>query len=132
MTLNQYQEQAAKTAIYPNRTIAIDRIQVNEKERYYVGSHLAIYLGLQYPILGLANEAGEAAGVLKKIARDDNYVVTDDKKAKLTKELGDVLWYLSESCTVLGVTLEDLARANLEKLADRQERGVLTGSGDNR
>ncbi len=45
---------------------------------------------------------------------------------------GDVLWYLSEICTRLGVRLEDVAAGNIAKLADRAARGVITGDGDRR
>jgi NTP pyrophosphatase (non-canonical NTP hydrolase) len=130
--LNEYQERAGKTALYPYRYIAMSRLCVDEKQRYDFGNKLEIYLGLEYPLVGLCNEAGEVMGVLKKIARDDGHVVTDVAKEKLTKELSDVLWYLSESCKVLGVTLDDLAKLNIKKLSDRQKRGVLQGSGDNR
>lgn len=85
-----------------------------------------------YPTLGLVNEAGEVAGKVKKIFRDRGGVVTDDDRAALALELGDVLWYLSELCTQLDISLEDVAAANLEKLHGRIERGTLSGDGDYR
>ncbi len=85
-----------------------------------------------YPTLGLTNEAGEVAGKVKKIFRDRAGVVTDDDRAALTGELGDVLWYLAELCTQLGIRLEDVAAANIAKLADRARRGTLHGDGDHR
>jgi NTP pyrophosphatase (non-canonical NTP hydrolase) len=85
-----------------------------------------------YPTLGLANEAGEVAGKVKKIFRDRGGVVTDDDRAALTLELGDVLWYMAELCTQLGISLEDVAASNIEKLRGRQARGTLLGSGDDR
>jgi NTP pyrophosphatase (non-canonical NTP hydrolase) len=85
-----------------------------------------------YPTLGLCNEAGEVAGKVKKIFRDRGGVVTDDDRAALTLELGDVLWYLAEVCTQLGVSLEDVAAANVAKLRSRSARGVLGGEGDSR
>jgi NTP pyrophosphatase (non-canonical NTP hydrolase) len=85
-----------------------------------------------YPTLGLTNEAGEVAGKVKKIFRDRGGVVTDDDRAALTLELGDVLWYLAELCTQLGVSLDDVAAANLRKLEDRTARGALSGDGDYR
>jgi NTP pyrophosphatase (non-canonical NTP hydrolase) len=85
-----------------------------------------------YPTLGLTNEAGEVAGKVKKIFRDRDGVVTDDDRASLTLELGDVLWYLAELCTQLGVSLDDVATANLRKLEDRTLRGTLSGDGDYR
>lgn len=85
-----------------------------------------------YPTLGLTNEAGEVAGKVKKIFRDRDGVVTDDDRAALTLELGDVLWYLAELCTQLGVSLEDVATANLDKLRGRIARGTMAGDGDER
>ncbi|HEY6740396.1 MAG TPA: nucleoside triphosphate pyrophosphohydrolase family protein [Actinopolymorphaceae bacterium] len=83
-----------------------------------------------YPTLGLANEAGEVAGKVKKIFRDRRGVITDEDREALTLELGDVLWYLSELCTRLGIRLEDVAARNVAKLADRASRGVIRGDGD--
>jgi NTP pyrophosphatase (non-canonical NTP hydrolase) len=50
----------------------------------------------------------------------------------MAKELGDVLWYVAQLASELGLELEDIARENLEKLSSRQRRGVLSGSGDER
>jgi NTP pyrophosphatase (non-canonical NTP hydrolase) len=85
-----------------------------------------------YPTLGLVNEAGEVAGKVKKIFRDRQGVITDADRQALTLELGDVLWYLSELCTRLGIRLEDVAEQNITKLTDRAARGVLGGDGDQR
>ena len=85
-----------------------------------------------YPTLGLLNEAGEVAGKVKKIFRDRHGVITDADRDALTLELGDVLWYLSELCTRLGIRLGDVADRNISKLADRSARGVLGGDGDDR
>lgn len=85
-----------------------------------------------YPTLGLASEAGEVAGKVKKIFRDRQGRITDADREALAMELGDVLWYLSEICTRLGIRLEDVATGNIAKLADRSARGVLRGDGDHR
>lgn len=85
-----------------------------------------------YPTLGLVNEAGEVAGKIKKIFRDKEGRITDEDRKALQYELGDVLWYLSQICTELDLTLEQVAEANLEKLFSRMERGQIRGSGDNR
>ena len=53
-------------------------------------------------------------------------------KKELLKELGDVLWYISQLSAELGLSLEEIASLNLEKLNSRKERGALRGSGDNR
>ena len=85
-----------------------------------------------YPTLGLVNEAGEVAGKVKKIFRDKGGVISDADRAALKQELGDVLWYFTQICTELDLTLEEVAAANLEKLFSRLERGVIGGSGDQR
>ncbi len=87
---------------------------------------------LTYPALGLAGEAGEVAEHAKKVIRDDDGVVSDERRGAMRKELGDVLWYVAQLASELGLELEDIAAANLEKLLSRQRRGVLSGSGDER
>lgn len=106
MTLEEYQAFTRTTAIFP-----ADR-------------------ALEYLGLGLASEAGEVAGVIKKWIRDG----TDDDtlKQKLEAEMGDVCWYLAELCNATGLDLEDVFAANMRKLSDRKARGVITGSGDHR
>ena len=83
-------------------------------------------------VLGITGEAGEVAEKVKKIIRDKNSVVTEDDKKELAKELGDVLWYIAVFANDLGVSMDEIAQTNLDKLASRKERGVLGGSGDNR
>lgn len=85
-----------------------------------------------YPGLGLAGEAGEVAEKLKKIIRDDKGVLTDASRAAVSKELGDVLWYVAQVATELDISLEDVVTQNMEKLKARVERGTIHGSGDER
>lgn len=85
-----------------------------------------------YPTLGLANEAGEVAGKIKKLFRDKGGRITDADRESLKLELGDVLWYLAQICTELELDLGEVAEANLSKLFSRQERGTLGGEGDQR
>jgi NTP pyrophosphatase (non-canonical NTP hydrolase) len=85
-----------------------------------------------YPTLGLANEAGEVAGKVKKIFRDRGGVVSPADREALKYELGDVLWYLTQICTELDLTLEEVAAANIEKLFSRLERNTIRGDGDKR
>jgi len=109
MTFEEYQIQSRKTAMYPK-----------------IGE------GYVYPALGLVNEAGELTGKIKKIFRDDGGILTDEKKEAIKKELGDVLWYLAQIATEMGIPLEDIAKTNLEKLFSRLERGKIHGDGDER
>ena len=85
-----------------------------------------------YPTLGLTNEAGEVAGKVKKIFRDRDGVITEEDRQALKQELGDVLWYLTQICTDLGLTLEEVAEANIAKLFSRLDRGQIGGDGDDR
>lgn len=85
-----------------------------------------------YPTLGLANEAGEVAGKIKKIFRDKQGQISAEDREALKQELGDVLWYLTQICTELNLTLEEVAEANITKLFSRLERGKIRGDGDNR
>jgi NTP pyrophosphatase (non-canonical NTP hydrolase) len=87
---------------------------------------------ITYPTLGLVNEAGELAGKVKKIFRDKGGMIEEEDRDALKHELGDVLWYLAQIATELNVSLEEVASANLTKLASRQARGVIRGDGDNR
>lgn len=83
-------------------------------------------------VLGLSDESGEVLGKFKKLLRDKKGKMSDEDKYEIMKELGDVLWYVNSVSSLLGFSLEEVAKANLDKLASRHERGVLNGSGDNR
>ena len=108
MTFDDYQDIALQTAIYPENLAGI------------------------YPALGLAGETGEVCEKLKKIFRDKAGNITDTDRLEITKEIGDVLWYLASLSSDLGIRLDDAAEINYQKLASRKERGALSGSGDNR
>jgi NTP pyrophosphatase (non-canonical NTP hydrolase) len=86
----------------------------------------------RYPVMGLAEEAGEVCGKFAKAVRDENGVISDERKEAIKKELGDVCWFIAEISTLLDFNLEDVMQGNLDKLASRKARGVLHGSGDNR
>ena len=109
MNFNDYQTKSRVTAKYP-----------------------AIGHAVVYPTLGLVNEAGEVAGKIKKVFRDKGGEISDETREALKSELGDVLWYLAQTCTELGIDLDDVAESNLAKLLDRQARGKIRGDGDNR
>ena len=79
-------------------------------------------------ILGLVGEAGEVAEKIKKLIRDKSKVTNED----ILKELGDVLFYTTALANIYGRGLQDVMKLNISKLDDRQRRGKLTGSGDNR
>lgn len=87
---------------------------------------------LIYPTLKLAGEAGEFAEKVGKLIRDKDGRIAEEDRAALAGELGDVLWYVAEVATVLGLDLDAVARSNIDKLQSRAERGVIRGAGDNR
>lgn len=96
-------------------------------------SQTAIYpreKALEYLTLGLVSEAGEVAGKVKKYIRDNSSdtVLKEDMK----KELGDIMWYISELSTLFDLKLPDILKVNIDKLKDRKERNVIGGSGDER
>ena len=83
-------------------------------------------------ILGLSGEAGEVAEKFKKIYRDKNGQIDDNDKQAITKELGDVLWYLATISRYLDISFEEVATRNIDKLQSRKNRDQLHGSGDDR
>ena len=72
------------------------------------------------------------AGKIKKIFRDKSGVISEADREALKGELGDVLWYLAQVSTELGLSLDEVAEHNIAKLTDRLVRGVIKGDGDNR
>ncbi|OGG60146.1 hypothetical protein A2765_01085 [Candidatus Kaiserbacteria bacterium RIFCSPHIGHO2_01_FULL_56_24] len=82
--------------------------------------------------LGIAGEAGELAEKLKKAIRDDGGEISEERREGLKREIGDVLWYLSQLSNALGFPFSEAAQANITKLEDRLARDKIKGSGDNR
>ncbi len=83
-------------------------------------------------LLALCGEAGEIAEKAKKIVRDKDSDFSQWDKEDIIKELGDVMWHVAVLADYFDISLEDVGQKNIAKLADRLERGVLHGSGDNR
>lgn len=88
--------------------------------------------GMPYLVMGLLGETGEIANKIKKVYRDNDGHYTNEIVDDLKSEIGDVLWYLTQICTNLGLTLEEVAEHNYEKLRSRKQRNLISGSGDNR
>ena len=102
MTLNEYQQHALETAIYPDDSRII------------------------YPTLGLTGEAGEVADKVKKVIRDGHKEFTPEKKLEIVKEIGDVLWYCATLSRDLGYELDEVAQMNVDKLRCMRERSFST------
>ena len=105
MTLNEYQDFAIRSAIYPTDMKVI------------------------YPCIGLSGECGEVAEKIKKGIRDNNglFNIRD-----IGLELGDVLWYVANIANDLGLTLEEIAIMNEDKIIKRKQNNTLRGNGDYR
>lgn len=108
MNFKEYQDKIKVTAVYPANVRVL------------------------YPALGLAGETGEVCEKIKKVYRDNAGVFTAEKVAEISKEMGDVLWYLQALCNDLGINMQDVADNNVTKLLSRLDRGVIHGNGDNR
>lgn len=109
MDFEEYQRLSKRTAVYPD-----------------VGKNIV------YPTLGLASEAGEVASKVKKAFRDHGGIINEERREDIKKELGDVLWYVAQIASELGLELDTIASHNIDKLASRHERQTLGGDGDNR
>lgn len=120
-TFNQYQEFTQSLAMYNQAVVA----WTDEED---------LHLPYLYPVLALAEEAGEVAGKVAKYVRKSATEVPDyyALREAIGKELGDVAYQLSESARQFNFTLQDIIDMNVAKLSDRKERGVLVGEGDNR
>lgn len=83
-------------------------------------------------VFGLMGESGEVAEKFKKLIRDKQGKISEEDRQEILKELGDILWYINSVSHLLGSSLEEVAKKNLDKVLSRKERGVQRGSGDNR
>lgn len=128
MTLNEYQQRAMQTCMDSCKNPT-------------------------YMLLNLVGEVGEFSSKLAKHIRKRECSLVSNQLLWLTKhdltdeqndaieqrnlellmgEAGDIAWQLAGLCKVMGWSLEDVCQANLDKLASRQERGVISGDGDER
>ena len=109
---------------YQKKALLTDKYPKSRKKRHVDA--------IIYSVLGLTGEAGEAAEKIKKLLRDKKGVIDDEAYRLIVLELGDVLWYVAHASSRLGLPLSEVARLNIEKLASRQRRGKIRGSGDRR
>ena len=120
-------------------------MELNEYQEKAMSTCLPSCNNFSYMSLGLVSEVGELAGKVAKAVRKEEITlfgndlycgkrITEDGGKELHKgligEIGDVLWFVSGICEVLGLSLEDVAEANLAKLAERKKNGTIIGNGD--
>lgn len=105
-------------------------MQLNEYQKVAMSTLLPSANNHSYMLLGMGGEVGELQSVIAKAIRDGGTEATVDEKAK--KELGDILWFVAGMAHVMGLTLEEVAEVNTQKLLARQQAGTLGGSGDDR
>jgi len=125
MDLNEYQVKSRKTAMYP----ILEMPRLKKPYSYYPETSR---MGFLYPALGLAGEAGEVLENIKRIIRDDEGKITEKRRGKIEKELGDTLWYLAQLATEFSIPLDSIAKSNLKKLNIRLKNNKIKGEGDNR
>lgn len=113
MEFDEYQKKAAKYDLF--------EVSSDLKE-----------VGFIEKVLGLTGEAGETADKIKKILRDKDGMISDEDRESVTKELGDVLWYVAAIARYLGADLSEVAEGNINKLESRYQRNKLHGAGDER
>lgn len=127
MEANEYQDLTRETEIYSK---AVDTF-MGEIEMLS-GSSSEVWLMMAYCAGKLNGEAGEVAELVFKAFRDEGGRFGPERLQAMFKELGDVLWYVARLADLCGFKLEDVMKGNIDKLMDRKDRGVLTGSGDER
>jgi len=98
-SLKEFQEACKKTA---------KRFETKEKEILTWG-------------LGVAGEAGDVAGCIKKTYAHDN-----DQTQGIRENIGDMLWYASMICNFYGWDFEEILQENIEKLKKRYPEGKFT------
>ena len=83
-------------------------------------------------VMGIAGEAGEVVEKWKKAVAYREGKFDEQQFEDFKKEFADVIWYIAILADSLGLSLDEMMQANVEKLKDRQKRGVIKGAGDNR
>jgi len=113
MEFNEYQKECAKTDV---GTSAQDCIEP----------------GFLYYVLGAGGETGELLEKIKKLFRDKNGIVDDEFRSQIIKEIGDIWWYHARLLSSFDISMDEVAKQNIEKLQSRMERNKLHGDGDDR
>jgi NTP pyrophosphatase (non-canonical NTP hydrolase) len=136
LTFKDYQEFAKETDMYPVTDVSEEkRVWLVEYRTLCINGEVGELsekmLSLLLNTIGLSTAGGKLANKVKKIRRDYG-IVTEEVRAAIVHEIGDILWYLSTLCTIIDEDLSEVARLNIKVLSSRKERGVIKGKGDNR
>jgi NTP pyrophosphatase (non-canonical NTP hydrolase) len=119
----EYKEIIQSVSIYPTGDCVVKADN---------GDEITVFLQEQYLVPALAGEVGELTSIYAKLFRDKKGDIQDEDIDNILKELGDILFMLTSLADVYGCSLSEVASFNAAKLLDRQKRGKIQGSGDNR
>ena len=72
-----------------------------------------------YYSCGLGGEVGEVLNEIKKIHRDDDGILTPQRRENVVSELGDVMWYMIALSKKMDISLEEILQSNHDKLKAR-------------
>ena len=75
--------------------------------------------------VGMSAESGEFTEIVKKIIFQGK-PVTQENLFHLKRELGDIMWYVSQACIGLDISLEEVIQMNFEKLSARYPEGAFS------
>jgi NTP pyrophosphatase (non-canonical NTP hydrolase) len=129
MHVDEYQKKAHETALYPRIIVLKNPDDVG---KLITNGIEVVDISWVYPILGLSGEIGEVANKLKKVIRDDGFMITPEKRLQIKRELGDVDWYAAESATELKMKKSEIDSENIDALFNRKKENKIHGSGDER
>ena len=107
-------------------------LTLNEYQRFALSTADPCAKDPLYLACGICEEAGEAAGKVKKTIRDHAGCFNNERRFEIASELSDILWYVANQANQMGYTLSEIAKFNINKINGRMERGTLHGCGDNR
>ena len=118
--LNKYVEFVDTTTSKPSKNFEDfqSRIQDLEQQGFYTERLLTA-------AVGMSAEAGEFTEIVKKIVFQGK-PVNEENLFHLKRELGDIMWYVSQACLALNISLEEVIQMNFEKLSARYPEGTFS------
>ena len=118
--LNKYVEFVNVTTSKPSKehTPFIDRLMELRENEFPTERLLTA-------AVGMSAEAGEFTEIIKKIIFQGK-PVNQENLFHLKRELGDIMWYVSQACLGLDISLEEVIQMNFEKLSARYPEGAFS------